>query len=315
MCTPMETDPEIRTKVERQFDLELAAIRALDATSNRLLDLWPQQSGMRGEGDRILALAIARGTTTFKAAIWLIEGGYGREALMLNRSLFEGMAVAHWVAANPEAAATRFALANEHEIHLMREKVEALHPEYEAPAGAGELSEEELAEARKLFGRDNQRLWTGHRTIWDLIDDVEDQWEEPGRSTLRLYLQHEHGRNTKEMHATASAIFGLALDPAAIGPDGRPGISVRIGPGSDSLDGALIGAFFNHSNLLSLLVDHFELGTEAEAELKRVTAENQYAFATIDPEQAGKVGRNDPCPCGSGKKCKACHWDRIHRRL
>lgn len=21
-----------------------------------------------------------------------------------------------------------------------------------------------------------------------------------------------------------------------------------------------------------------------------------------------KVGRNDPCPCGSGKKFKKCHW-------
>jgi uncharacterized protein YecA (UPF0149 family) len=23
--------------------------------------------------------------------------------------------------------------------------------------------------------------------------------------------------------------------------------------------------------------------------------------------EAAKVGRNDPCPCGSGKKYKACH--------
>ena len=25
------------------------------------------------------------------------------------------------------------------------------------------------------------------------------------------------------------------------------------------------------------------------------------------PVGAGKVGRNDPCPCGSGKKYKKCH--------
>ena len=31
---------------------------------------------------------------------------------------------------------------------------------------------------------------------------------------------------------------------------------------------------------------------------------------TPTPEQAKrmKVGRNDPCPCGSGKKFKHCHW-------
>jgi hypothetical protein len=28
-----------------------------------------------------------------------------------------------------------------------------------------------------------------------------------------------------------------------------------------------------------------------------------------------KVGRNDPCPCGSGKKAKKCCWDDIHRAL
>lgn len=26
-----------------------------------------------------------------------------------------------------------------------------------------------------------------------------------------------------------------------------------------------------------------------------------------DKAKAGRVGRNDPCPCGSGKKFKACH--------
>ena len=26
-----------------------------------------------------------------------------------------------------------------------------------------------------------------------------------------------------------------------------------------------------------------------------------------DPGSWGKVGRNQPCPCGSGKKYKACH--------
>ncbi|RMH48166.1 MAG: hypothetical protein D6686_11190, partial [Alphaproteobacteria bacterium] len=26
-----------------------------------------------------------------------------------------------------------------------------------------------------------------------------------------------------------------------------------------------------------------------------------------DPSTWGKVGRNEPCPCGSGRKYKACH--------
>jgi uncharacterized protein YecA (UPF0149 family) len=28
---------------------------------------------------------------------------------------------------------------------------------------------------------------------------------------------------------------------------------------------------------------------------------------TIDQEQGQKIGRNEKCPCGSGKKYKRCH--------
>jgi len=31
------------------------------------------------------------------------------------------------------------------------------------------------------------------------------------------------------------------------------------------------------------------------------------AAAAVSPAAMAKVGRNDPCPCGSGKKFKHCH--------
>ena len=53
---------------------------------------------------------------------------------------------------------------------------------------------------------------------------------------------------------------------------------------------------------------------EAESELKKMGAKVDYSsidsFATIGPygeRRVIKVGRNDPCPCGSGKKYKMCH--------
>jgi preprotein translocase subunit SecA len=33
----------------------------------------------------------------------------------------------------------------------------------------------------------------------------------------------------------------------------------------------------------------------------------QPASRPAQSRQADKVGRNDPCPCGSGKKYKKCH--------
>lgn len=84
-------------------------------------------------------------------------------------------------------------------------------------------------------------------------------------------------------------------------------MTIRLGAGPDELDGAMLGAFFIHSNLLGLLANHYELGAETEAEIDRVVVENQFAFAFIDPDVARKTGRNDPCPCESGAKFKLCH--------
>ena len=44
----------------------------------------------------------------------------------------------------------------------------------------------------------------------------------------------------------------------------------------------------------------------AVVELWDLTARSRFAVSTVRRE-APKVGRNDPCPCGSGKKYKACH--------
>jgi hypothetical protein len=30
-------------------------------------------------------------------------------------------------------------------------------------------------------------------------------------------------------------------------------------------------------------------------------------YTEIEPRRVAKVGRNEPCPCGSGKKYKDCH--------
>ena len=49
---------------------------------------------------------------------------------------------------------------------------------------------------------------------------------------------------------------------------------------------------------------------EAEAAPQRISAGQASAVAEIDPENPetwGKVGRNAPCPCGSGRKYKHCH--------
>jgi len=42
------------------------------------------------------------------------------------------------------------------------------------------------------------------------------------------------------------------------------------------------------------------------ADLEDLTRDRRYKVETVKREEP-KVGRNDPCPCGSGKKYKQCH--------
>lgn len=36
--------------------------------------------------------------------------------------------------------------------------------------------------------------------------------------------------------------------------------------------------------------------------------------STEDLPMTQKTGRNDPCPCGSGKKYKSCCWGKDHQK-
>jgi uncharacterized protein YchJ len=59
------------------------------------------------------------------------------------------------------------------------------------------------------------------------------------------------------------------------------------------------------AHLLKVAGDHYEIDgyEEVEATFLRLRA----AFVSLDPAIAKETGRNDPCPCNSGKKYKHCH--------
>ncbi|MGD2063215.1 MAG: SEC-C metal-binding domain-containing protein [Nitrospirota bacterium] len=45
--------------------------------------------------------------------------------------------------------------------------------------------------------------------------------------------------------------------------------------------------------------------------LKYSRGEESEGRQPVRKEAADKVGRNEPCPCGSGKKYKKCHGARM----
>jgi uncharacterized protein len=75
---------------------------------------------------------------------------------------------------------------------------------------------------------------------------------------------------------------------------------------AQSADDKELVATLDREQPLKDLDDGLEDIVNATVELWDLTATRRFAVATIKRETP-KVGRNDPCPCGSGRKFKTCH--------
>lgn len=77
-------------------------------------------------------------------------------------------------------------------------------------------------------------------------------------------------------------------------PDGEPGLNYLC---------AGYKAFFKHADHpMRIMADLIRQGRYADEIMQMSAASNNNAALA-----GGKIGRNDPCPCGSGKKFKHCH--------
>jgi uncharacterized protein len=65
-------------------------------------------------------------------------------------------------------------------------------------------------------------------------------------------------------------------------------------------------ATLDREHPLATLDDAMEELVVTIADLQELTRDQRYKVDTVKRESP-KVGRNDPCPCGSGKKFKQCH--------
>ena len=75
---------------------------------------------------------------------------------------------------------------------------------------------------------------------------------------------------------------------------------------TDTAEEREIVAVLDREHPLASLDDAMEELVVTIADLQDLTSEQRYKVATVKRDTP-KVGRNDPCPCGSGKKFKLCH--------
>lgn len=138
-----------------------------------------------------LRTLLARATETFSAAIHLTGAGYGRQAIMLARPLFEDLILACWTkwVADPDWIDSRMKEQNRHTTLLWNELIDKY------PSLGPRLSQEEPSSAERdrykaLFGPYGELSWWTVREI----DEVPNP--QPGKG---LYRTRGKSRNLKTL--------------------------------------------------------------------------------------------------------------------
>jgi hypothetical protein len=211
----------------------------------------------------IIHWTLARSDRTFGMVVKLCRLGYGQQASMLNRSLFEDMISAHWAALRP-ASANRLMGWHEEYVRLRRA---AMYEEHGIPyRGASPPVWSDLRKKRmkRLFGRGS---WTA-RSLPRMVKEVETMWAEgEDRASLqRMHAFWHQGLNIVLHHSARSLNFGYS-----VADEGT--VTFALGPSKAMVSFALGFAFWVYSNTVSLVVEGDDL-----VELHKLCARHEHVM-------------------------------------
>jgi hypothetical protein len=250
-------DNGVRARIARDSGEELTASRAVLNFALRELSAWSGRPIKRG-ADRIVLAEGARGTKTFDAVIRLCEAGFGEQALMLDRSLFEGMAVAHWVATNRREAVGLFTRHAKFNALLTYEALDRLGwlTEQDSPLRPS-VRPKRRKEFVNLFGLHGTRSWVG-RNVVTILEEIEGQWDEQGRAALWDFHDVAYRLSNQILHSTATSIS------VAFTRRSPTQLAVTATSSNQLVAPALYAAYWTYGQLFTLLADVFKL-TSGEA--------------------------------------------------
>jgi Family of unknown function (DUF5677)/SEC-C motif len=251
--------------------------------------------------DRIVAGLLVRASNTNWAAIELCRIGFAEKALVLERTLFEDMADIYWTAQSDAAeVAERFKAHEDHQQLLLYESM-AKHPDVFDVSALPTQDATRRAELDAQFGTYGDKPWTG-LSIHKRIEEVQGQWTEgPDREWLQFFRGLVHRLNNAATHVTSHSLLSVRSR------EDEDGMSFHIGPSARVLEGALWNSIWIYGHILRLALSYFDFPQEDRDKADRLRVQGWALFKTLAPEDLRDVGRNDPCPCGSGRKFKRCH--------
>jgi hypothetical protein len=258
-------------EVEGTFRAEFTACRDLLAFA------WEHKPERSRVAWHYLLLAVfARATLTYRAIMHLCRGGYGEQADMLNRSLFEDMAASHWISLHGDETAERIEQHHQHS-RVLWNRVMDRRPGLGQPVDLG-LDEETVAALDRMFGEHGQRPWTG-LNMFDLVSEIEQLWpDDRGREQLWQFYELAHRANNQKLHLTS---FALNRVVRAREEAGDTTFQYRASPDTSPngpVSPALYGAFWIYLQLVGLIFDVFRIPQD---DLTRLAAQHGRVLAEV----------------------------------
>jgi Family of unknown function (DUF5677) len=231
------------------------AERRIAAVGEELLALGLDLAATGTPPEKHLSLVMvifSRAMSVFEAALWLCRGGLFGQAEIMNRVLFEDMASAHWVIAEPELALQRI---QEHEQSedLLRRDVSAKYPKLFGTEMPESRFEGQRNKLKATFGRYGDKHWTG-LGMYDLVEAIEDQWAEGrDRDDLWFFWRIIHRWNSSQVHGGSGAYADAARHLFGEELSRNPGFV-----GARQVGGPLLSALWLSANLFGLVFDYID---------------------------------------------------------
>jgi hypothetical protein len=254
----MLSDDEIRRRIAKVYGPRLTSCDQLLTHAQSEMAHWSGRAVKRG-ADRISLAEIARATKTFDGAIRLCRDGFGEQAAMLNRSLFEAMVITHWTSIHRREAVGLFTRHAQFTSALWFETLDALGWLDDGDRAKQPKLGPKRAEFVKLFGPYGTRPWV-RRNVPTLVDEIEHLWDDAGRAQLRATHAVPHTHNNQMLHSTATAVSAAHLGATTTE------LRLTIGPSNLLVEQALLAGYWTYGQVLSLLIDVFRLKDRAAFE-------------------------------------------------
>lgn len=292
-----DNDEEVQQEIRDEYAEQFAACRDLASFVLDMFKSWAGR-GIEHTHEGMIVALLARSLDTFICSVDLAERGYTAQAMMLNRSLYEDMADAHWIATDSKTAVQRYEDHHEHNRMLLAEQM-AKYPRHVPDLALPNFDPEERKRLDGIFGPHGTAPWS-KLSIYDRVELIAPMWKhEVAREDLRFFRDIAQRQNNQTLHVSASSLN------ATVEHVDDDWIRYRMGPRHDGwLAVALFGAFWTFTQTITLVIDEMEWPM---SDNERARLFGFRAFITLTDEQMKTTGRNDPCPCGCGLKFKRCH--------